>query len=162
MAVLFKYGSIARITTFLMVAAVLATALSMVVPRSVSAQVGPHPVDGFVTDQAGRPIEGADVSVVMKNGATLVDTQTFTSLSNGFYAVTFGDGMWAPGFTIISTATFNSAQQSNSTLCTDDFQQHIDIKFPYEIPQFGSIIGFVVAAALVGVVAVVFLARKIK
>ena len=162
MAVLFKSGSGARIATYLIACAVLVAGLAMIMPRGVSADAGLVAVDGTVTDSAGRPISGADVVIVMMNGTTTVDTTTWTTDVNGFYTVSFAANIWEPGFNVISTATFNSVQVfDNTTVGADPFVT-IDLKFPFEIPQFGSILGFVAAAGLVGVVAVVFLAKKSK
>jgi hypothetical protein len=162
MAVLFKSGSGVRIATYLIGCAVLLAFLAMVIPRGVSANAGPYVVDGTVTDSAGRPIVGADVTVVMKNGLTTVDTQTTTTDGDGFYTVDVGHDQWVPGFDVISTATFNSVQVSDNTTVGVDPFATIDLQYPFEIPQFGSILGFVAAAALLGVVAVVFLAKKSK
>jgi hypothetical protein len=162
MAVLFKHGSGARIATFLMAFTVLIACMAMVLPKTVSANAGPFIVDGTVTDSAGRPIVGAAVVIVMKNGATTIDTQSTTTDSAGFYTADVGHDLWQAGFTVTSTATFNSAQVSDTATVGADPFMTIDLQYPFEIPQFGSVLGFVVAAGLVGVVAVVFLARKSK
>jgi len=166
MAVLFKSGSGARIATYLIACAVLIACLMTIMPRSVSASSGLVIVDGTVTDSAGRPIAGASVTVVMMNGTTPVDTQTTTTDSAGFYTLTVSSGFAnrGPGFTINSTATFNSVQIHDTTTIPDeDFPRvTINLQFLFEIPQFGSILGFAATAGLVGVVAVVFLAKKSK
>ena len=162
MVVLFKSGSGVRIATYLMACAVLIGCLAMITPRNVSAEVGFVVVDGTVTDDAGRPINGASVIVVMKNGAATVDTQTYTTGSDGFYTVNLGLDKWETGFNVISTATFNSVQTSDNATIGEDPFLTIDLQFPFEIPQFGSLFGFVAAAGLVGVVAVVFLSKKSK
>jgi hypothetical protein len=131
-------------------------------PRAVSAEIGPYLVSGTVTDSAGRPIVGAGVVVVMMNGATEVDIASDTTDSNGFYTVSFATDNWEIGFSITSTATFNSVQVSD-TIPADEYPvSTINLQFLFEIPQFGSILGFVATAGLVGVVAVVFLAKKSK
>ena len=135
----------------------------MIAPKSVSARPGFVIVDGNVTDAGGRPLVGASVVVVMMNGATPVDTKTTTTDGDGFYTVQVGLDVWETGYTVTSTATFNSVQTSDSATIVDDFPfLTIDLQFEFEIPQFGSILGFVAAAGLVGVVAVVFLTRKGK
>lgn len=162
MVVLFKSGSGARIAAFIIACAVLVAGLAMIMPRSVSANPGPYLVDGTVTDSAGRPINGANVVVVMMDGTTLVDTVAGTTDVNGFYTLTLATNLWVPGFNVTSTATFNSVQVSDNTTVGVDPFATIDLQYPFEIPQFGSILGFVAAAALVGVVAVAFLAKKSK
>jgi hypothetical protein len=163
MAVLFKSGSGARIVTCLIMSAVLVASLAMIMPRSVSAEAGPYQVDGHVTDSAGRPMAGIPVVVVMKDGATTIDTQSTTTDGDGFYTVDVGHDLYQTGFTVTSTATANSIQVSDSATVDGGYPfLTIDLQFPFEIPQFGSILGFVAAAGLVGVVAVVFLARKSK
>jgi hypothetical protein len=162
MAVLFKSGSGARIATYLIACAVLVTCLVTIIPKSVSAEIGFVLVDGKVTDSAGRPMNGADVVVVMKNGTITVDTQTSSTDSEGFYTVNLGLDKWEVGFNVISTATYNSVEVSDNATLSDFPFITIDLQYTFEIPQFGSILGFVAAAALVGVIAVVFLARKSK
>ena len=162
MVVMFKSGSGARIATYLIACAVLVACLAMIMPRGVSAKPGFVIVDGTVTDSAGRPMVGVHVVVVMKNGTTLLDTQTSTTDSDGLYTVNLGLDMWAPGFNVISTATFNSVQITDNATVGEDPFLTIDLQYPFEIPQFGSILGFVAAAGLIGAVAVVFLAKKSK
>jgi len=162
MAVILKSGSGARIATCLMACAILVAGLTLIIPRSVSANAGLSIVHGTVTDSAGRPIEGANVVVVMWNGATMIDTTSTQTLSNGLYIVNFALDKWAPGFTVNVTATYNQVQTSGGSTVDDLGLATINLQFPFEIPQFGSMLGFVAAAGLVGVVAVVFLARKSK
>jgi len=162
MVVLFKSGSGIRIATYLMACAVLIGCLATIMPKSVSANPGLSIIYGKVTDSAGRPINGADVVVVMKNGISEVDTASTTTDSDGLYVVNFALDKWAPGFAVTSTATYNSVQVSGDATVDDLGLATIDLQFLFEIPQFGSILGFVVAAGLVGVVAVVFLAKKNK
>jgi hypothetical protein len=133
----------------------------MVMPGSVSA-AGPSIIDGKVTDSVGRPIVGAAVTVVMKNGTLTVDTASNTTDGDGFYTISFAVDKWAPGFNVTATATYNSVQTSDNATVDDGGFATIDLQFPFEIPQFGSILGFVAAAGLIGAVAVVFLVRKNK
>ncbi len=149
----------ARIMVLMLTAVVLATTLSSL-PTKVSADAGPFIVDGFVTDAGGRAIVGAPVVAVMKNGATVIDTQSSTTDDGGFYTITLATDQWEPGYTVTSTATYNSEQVSDTITIVDMPFADIDLQFPFEIPQFGSILGFVVAAGLVGAVAAVFLVRR--
>src|SRR5512136_2291780 len=103
MVVLFKSGSIARIATFLIAAAVLAACLAVTVPREASA-IGPFIVDGKVTDNAGRPIVGASVVAAMYNGTTLVASQGTTTDGDGMYTISFATDLWKAGFNVTSTA----------------------------------------------------------
>lgn len=159
MTVLAKSRSRARIATYFMASLVLVTSMAMAVPKGVSANVGPCIVIGYVTDSAGHPLAGASVVVVIKNGTQTVDTQSGTTQSDGAYSITVATDVWKVGYDITATATYNSAQASNSTVCTGGINT-INIQYPYEIPQFGSILGFLVAGALIAFVAIVFLMRK--
>jgi len=153
--------TLARAVALLLVAAVLATSLSAL-PGKVSANAGPFILDGTVTDDVGRKIAGVPIVAVMRDGATVVDTQSGTTDDGGFYTITLGTDKWQPGFTVTATATWNSVQVSDTVTVGADPFATIDLQFPFEIPQFGSLLGFVVAAGLVGAVAAVFLVRKTK
>lgn len=117
-------------------------------------------VDGHVLDSGGNPINGADVSVSTYNGATWINTYSTTTDSAGFYTITIAPADWNVGYKIEAQATYNSQQVTDSVIADDSFGQTINLQFPLGIPQFGTLVGFFVAAGLVAVVAAVFLTKK--
>ncbi len=124
--------------------------------------VGTFIVDGTVKDNAGRPIKDVPVVVVSKDGSTVVNTQFATTDTDGFYTVTFPTETVDLGHWIIATATSGGEQVSGNVTVDNDFGLTIDLQFPFEIPQFGTIIGFLAVAAIVGVLAVILLPRKLR
>jgi len=119
-------------------------------------------VSGYVRDSAGRPMADVPVVVVSKNGETIMDTQYFNTDSEGFYSVTIGDRQWDIGWTVTSTATANGEQASVTVTVTEEmeFGVTIDLQFEFEIPQFGTTLGFLAAAAIVAIVAVFLLPKR--
>jgi hypothetical protein len=147
----------------LVVIVVLAMAI---VPAATQAATHPKQVRGYVYDQDGSKVPGAQVTVTMKDGETTVSAKTDTSDSVGYFSCDFAMAEWNIGNRILVTATYNSLQATNSTvlLCDDAFFQWENITFPYEIPELGSgYVGILIAGLLVGAVAVaalVFMRRK--
>ncbi len=126
----------------------------------VSAETVIKIIDGHVYDPNGDPLEGADVSVSIYNGATWINTYSTTTDQDGFYTITIAPSDWNVGYNITVEATFNSEQVSDTIVADATFGQTVDLQFPLGIPQFGTIIGFFVAAGLIAVVAIVFLKKK--
>lgn len=99
----------------------------------------PKPVRGNVTDMFGYPIEGANVTVVVKVGATVRATMWYDSTEpNGYYAVTFEGSQWDVGNTIEVTARYGAEIAQNSTIADSSAVQNIDVRFSFAIPEFGS------------------------
>lgn len=153
----------AGITSFVLVFALSIVSLAMISSGPASAATGPLLVSGYVTDNAGHTMEGVPVTVVSKNAGTTVKTLTTTTDADGFYTVTFGgmEGDWDVGFTITSIAQSGATQESETVTIVDETPTlQINIQFPFEIPQFGNVLGFILAAALVGSVAGIMLVHK--
>lgn len=145
----------------LMIVFTLTVVAMMIAPAIVSGASGPKQVRGYVWDSAGRDVEGADVTVNIRDPdirATLSDTTDAT----GYYSVTFGPSDWDIGDTIEVIATYLSNQETNSTSANSNPFQWVNVTYTFEIPEFGSIVGFLVAGSLLGIVATVFLVRKRK
>ncbi len=161
-------GRKTRILVLLAAMCTVIAALSVLMPGWVAAeQPGPLIVYGYVTDDAGRPLEGAHVSLTMKNGGTTVGTLTNDSDAGGFYSVTFGPLVgvgWDVGWTIIATATYGGNQVTNPDVTIPDTSPllQIDLQFPFEIPQFGTLFGFLVTAGAVGVVAIYLIPKRLR
>ena len=163
--VVFGYGTAARVASF----AILMSAALLSIPVLSSTQVSGGSVElliyGYVKDQAGRPIQGAQVVVASFNGSTQVAAISTTTDALGFYQVTlvnFPTVVWDVGFTIETTAVSGGVEESESVTVPADTPPmlQIDIQFPFEISQFGSVIGLLAAVAIVGAVAVVLLRWK--
>jgi hypothetical protein len=145
-------------------AVLLLAVLSIPLTASMSAKgdaLYPLIVDGTVTDEKGRPMEGVPVVVTADNGGTPVSHTNYTD-ANGLYSVTFGQGEWDVGYSIQSVATWGGEQVSDDLVASGDPVETIDLMFPFEIPQFGTLLGFLAVAAVVGAVAVFLLPRRSK
>lgn len=133
---------------------------------SVEAGTGPKNVFGYVKDYEADPIPDILVTVNIKtSGGSIRDTMQDTTgptdgSPTGFYTVTFSLGVWDVGDIVEVIVSYSGDQEIVTKEIVDDSAEHIDVQFEYEIPQFGSIYGFVIAAGLIAVVAVVFLKRK--
>jgi hypothetical protein len=118
-----------------------------------------------VYDNAGNKLGGATVTVVVMNTTThsVRDTQTDTTGSDGYYMVSFDPSKWDIGDTIRARATSGSVQSdANQTIANESATQDLDIHFKTAIPQFGSVLGFCVAAGLVCAVGLAFVSRRRK
>jgi parallel beta-helix repeat protein len=129
-------------------------------PLTIPTHLLTKTVQGQVSDQMDRPLPGAHVSVTIMNGKVVIATKTTTTDANGYYVVTFDQDEWGFGYTIDVTAQYGEAQQPETIVADGSTAQTADVQFPFEIPQFGNTLGFLLAGALVGVVAMVFLKRR--
>jgi len=116
-------------------------------------------IKGQVRDEMDTPIPGAQVGVTIKNGEVVIVTKTTTTDAEGYYAVTFDQDEWSIGYTIEVTAQYGE-QQTETIEADGSTVQTVDIQFPFAISQFGSALGFLLAGALVGVIATIFLTRR--
>ena len=155
--------SCGRVFACLVLLALVAMPLLMIAAPAVRGDfVGTFIVDGTVRDNAGRPMQDVPVVVVSKHGETVVSTVYGVTDESGFYTVTLPTQTVDYDHTIIATATYDGNQESEQAVPVDEFGLTIDLQFPFEIPQFGTILGFLAAAAVVGAVAVYLLPRKRK
>lgn len=180
-AIAFPGGVVAMLSRsarigFRSVTVVMSIALTILIltvatlPRAtVAADNHPLFIRGYVFDNAGHKIAGAAVTVTMYNGATPGVSNATTSSSSplGYYNLIFNAGEWATGNTVQVVAQYHGgAQGLNDTLTANGAYsyQYENVTLPYEIPQFGSTAGLLVAAGLVGLVAAVVLVwrRKVK
>ena len=118
----------------------------------------PKAVTGYVWDSAGAPLEYADITVNLKNGKLIKDTQTDATDSSGEYSVSFSS--CEDGWVIEVIATYNSNQETNSTAADSSSLQWVNVTFPFEIPVFGNLLGFLIAGGLLGTIVAVSLRRK--
>jgi hypothetical protein len=121
---------------------------------------GPLTVWGYVYDLSGQPLEGANVVVTVER--TDATTSGVTG-SDGKYQAwpDIPQADYDIGDTILVVATYNSNVQDNSSEVLENLGVlQIDVKYTYEIPEFGTILGFLVASALVGMIAVYSVSRR--
>jgi len=140
--------------------AFILTAIAFVPEHAAAGPGDPKLVVGTVRDQAGTPVQGALVIVKMFEGTTEKSTHSGTTNSLGQYTTTFAGGEWLVGWTINVSATYSSQTETNSATCDDAPLQTVDVTFTFEIPEFGTTIGIVVAGLALGVVATTVLFRK--
>ena len=151
-----------RVAVFALAACIALMSVSSLVSVPASAGLGPLPVSGYVKDDAGRVMEGVPVVVACKNGSTTTSTLSTTTDVYGFYTVTFAYNVWELGYNLIATATYGSEQVTENITITQEWGEQIDLQFPFEIPQFGTVLGFLAVAAMVGVLAIFLLPRRSK
>ena len=142
-------------------------AVGMLLGSSIaSADLGPKVVRGYIRDNAGNDLQGASVTINIRNISTNALVATLSDPStdeDGFYSVSFGPPSlnWAPNYKIEVIATYNSAQETNITNALNNVPvQWVNVTYPYEIPELGSWLGFAIAGCALGAVAVVILVRK--
>ena len=136
----------------------LVSAVLMFASPPVAAGPANLTVYGYVYDNAAQPLEGAGVVVEVRAG-TFPSESAITD-SDGYYQVDFDYTLWQIGDTIRTTATYGSYQEFEEAPAEADTLMQIDITFSYEIPEFGSFVGVVVATVLMGSVAVISMRRQ--
>jgi hypothetical protein len=123
--------------------------------ESSSAALFPVNVRGFVRDISGNPIQGANVTVEMMNGPTVVSTKYYDTISTGLYSVTFAGSEWDINDTIRVTATYGIYTNQNSTVATTDPIQYVNVTLSMSIPEFGSVMGLSTSFVTMGLIAVI-------
>jgi hypothetical protein len=123
--------------------------------------VGPTFVRGHVYGPDGNPAPGAQVVVKF-----LGESKTWSGPtdSNGFYdtrPTVWGPSEWKIDDTIEVTATYNSEVKVATQLADVDVSFYtVDVHFELAIPQLGGLIGSLIAATTVGIVAIVFVQKR--
>lgn len=104
----------------------------------IEQNIWPKAVCGNVTDMFGYPIEGANVTVVVKVGAIVRATLWYDSTDpDGYYLVTFEGSQWDENNTIEVTARYGAETAQTSTIADSSAVQWIDVRFSFAIPEFG-------------------------
>lgn len=148
-----------------MLSVVSVAMVAMLLSSSYASAEGIKIINGYVKDSAGRILAGANVFLeVWTPSHTLRFSDSYTADENAYYSFTLSsfDNEFLDGDTFEVTATYNSNQQNVSQVDDLGPLQWINITYPYEIPQFGSLLGFGIAAGAVGLVAMVFLVKRKK
>ena len=138
-----------------------AVATVMLVPDEVSAASVPYIVEGFVTDSGGSPVLGAVVTVTMRHSGGGSTTHDFTTITGGYYGISFTKDEWNVGdhFDVVATKASYQAENLN-ILAEAGAYKRVDLQFGPAIPEFGSIVGLFVAGSAVACVAMIVLRRK--
>ena len=121
-------------------------------PSIVTAADHPKTVRGYIWDNVGNELEGASVTINIKDGETVVSTDSDTADSDGFYSVVFFSPEWDIGNTIEVIANYLSTEEINSTTADDSVVQYVNVSYSFEIPEFGSMAGFLASAGVIGIV----------
>ena len=161
-----RIGLRSAIVVLTVVLTMLVMAVAILPSASVADDNHTMNVRGYVIDNHGNKVAGANVTVTMFNGGTEGVSKTATSdvSPKGYFSVNFPSGDWATGNKIRITAEYKGLQALNGTdtppvviVNGNNFYTWKNITFPYEISQFGNMTGLLVTAGLVGVVASVAL-----
>ena len=148
------YSLVARASTV----ALMLAAVAVAIPPSNAGDFV-KPVLGYVWDAAGTPLEDADVTVnIRKPDTSIRATMTDQTDSGGQYTVTFAPEDWEIDDIIEAIAVFLGNEESNtSDPITSEGLQWVNVSYAFEIPEFGSTAGLMIAGALIGAVGVVTL-----
>ncbi len=157
-------GSRGRTVLVFAMALTVAIVAMFLVSYGVNAATGPKQVRGYARDVNGSLIQGIPVTINIRwaGDDSIRATLAASSDENGYYSVTFEYTQWDIGDRIQVIATHGANQVSNSTVAVDFPFQYCNVTFSYAIPEFGSIVGFVIAGGLIAAVAMVFLVSKKK
>lgn len=115
----------------------------MTIPQTGECGTAVKGVRGYIYDSLYNPVEGANVTVTMKDtGGTPTATYYFDeSLSNGYYSVTFAMAEWEEDYTIEVTAELGAYESMNWTTADDSPFQTVNVTLLTVIPEFGDILG---------------------
>jgi hypothetical protein len=142
-------------------ASIVLIAIAMVLVLTSNAAMagsGPITVRGYIKDSAGTPLQGASVFVEIIAPDTTVRTSgTYLTNSAGLYSAAIGTFDWEVGDKINVTSTYLGNVGNNWTTATSLPVQYVNVTYTYEIPEFGSMTGLLVAAGAIGLVACVAL-----
>lgn len=140
-------------------------AVAMVLSSGFASAAGVKVIRGYTKDNAGHPLQGTNVVIEVRTPAdALRFTDSTTTDVNGFYSFTLSsiDGNWNDGDTFKIIATYSGNQRIVSEVDNGTPLQWLNVTYPFEIPQFGSLLGFGIAAGAVGLVAMVFIVKRKK
>ena len=135
----------------------------MALPQGAVAETFPKGVNGRVYDSIANPIEGANVTVVVKDGETVTATYYYDeTLSDGYYSITVAHNEWEVGYTIEVTAKFGAAEDTETVVADSAPFQTVDLTLPMTIPEFGGLLGSSAAFITVVMIAMFILFGRRK
>jgi hypothetical protein len=131
-------------------------------PQPAASETVPKGVEGRIYDSLSNPIEGANVTVVMKDteGDPTATHYFDESLADGYYFVTFAMSEWEEGYSIEVTARFDGSENTETVVADDSFAQTVDVTLPITIPEFGGILGSSAAFIVVVIIAMFIVFRR--
>jgi hypothetical protein len=155
----------ARSARFAVVMTTVALALvtsALMASDGALAAIGPKQVKGYIWDNVGNPVEGAQVTVniLAQSDSSIRATLSEDSNAIGYYSMSFAMGEWDEGDMIEVLATYDSIQEPNSTVATDYPSQWVNVSFKFEIPEFGSYLGLLIAGGAIGIVGIAVVSMK--
>lgn len=125
------------------------------------AGTGPLTVGGTVTDSAGTPISGASVLIEIIEKSYSTSTSTG---SDGKYQKDVPLDKWDEGNTIRVSVTYGGDTETRTQTITPEIAAIgiaiIDVQFSFEIPEFGSLVGLMIAGTAVAVLAAILITRR--
>jgi len=144
--------------------AVVAVALSLMALIAAAPQAsagdGLKIVRCWIWDDAANNVTGALVVVsIIAPDTSVRATDSELSDENGWYSLQFGPSDWYIGDTIRVVCTYSGNQEMEEVAAGSSASspyQYVNITFPFEIPQFGSILGTMVTIGAVGMIGAVF------
>ena len=146
------------ITVIVAVAVLLMAVLAS--SSQTSAGDGLKIVRGWIWDDAGNNVTGASVVVnIIAPDTSTRATDSELSDADGWYSITFGPSDWEIGDTIQVICTYESSQEDEEIAAISSAgspYQYVNITFPFEIPQFGSLLGTMITVGAVGAVGAIF------
>lgn len=159
---------LAPIVSAVVIASIIISA-SLLMPQAQAGD-GPKNVRGYIYDQNGDPIPGANVTVNMRRPDNSIRSTLYYDASDadGKYSVTFfdlGGAPWEIGDTIEVIATYGSDSASNTTVATPSADypiQYVNVTIAMVIPEFGALGSFSFLAMTLVVMAVFLIARRRK
>jgi hypothetical protein len=137
-------------------------ASALMTSNEALAATGPKAVRGYIWDDHGNLVEGADVTVniLAQSDSSVRATEADTTLADGEYFVTFSLDEWDVDDMIEVIATYNTVQEPNSTAATVSGLQWVNVSFDFEIPEFGSYLGLLIAGGAIGIVGIAVVSMK--
>ena len=143
--------------------AVFGAIACVAVPQGTIAEDFVKAVRGNVYDSLSNPIEGANVTVVVKDGETVTATYYYDeTTSEGYYQVTVDLTEWEVGYTIEVTAKFGAAEDTETVVADSAPFQTVDVTLPMTIPEFGGLLGSSAAFITVVMIAMFILFTRRK
>ncbi len=154
-------GKMGRCLLLSSIAAMLLLVIALDTSDPADAGTGPKTVWGWVKDSEGTPIEDILVTVNIRDTEYAIrSTLQDTTVEGGYYTVTFPLDEWYVGDTVEVVVSYMGDQEIETKLITGEGSEEVNVQFEFVIPQFGSMLGFALAAGFVAVVAIVALKRR--
>ncbi len=154
-------GSRGRITLVALLTAAGFFALVTLAPAGECA-TPPKGVRGFIYDSVYNPVEGANVTITMKDlvGDPVQTYYCDATESDGYYTVSFAMDEWEEDYTVYVTAKWNTYENTNWTVMDDRSDQFVNVTLPTVIPEFSDIVGSPVTVLVLVTVVFFFVMRR--